>query len=83
MSASHFKDEFEKIMMLVQLAGRMEIDLAFIEMTISRAESIGPILHPSEFIKGAQNLEDQKAVLEYAAPFIRGARQTLERYGIV
>ncbi len=73
-----FKVEFDKIMMLVQLAGNCEIDLDAIEHTIEAADSVGPILDPTAYMRGMRNLDQQREVLRFAAPFIRGSQALLK-----
>lgn len=76
-----FKDEFNKIMLLIQAAANMGIQLNEIENTVNKAEALGPFIDPTRYLNGgAENLEQQREVLRIAAPFIRGSQRLLNKY---
>lgn len=80
--ANEYKQHMDQLMLLVRLAGSMDIDLDVVERTHSMADAVGPLLHPSEWMKdGAKNLDDQREVIDAALPFIRSSRSILEKHG--
>lgn len=47
-----------------------------------RAETLGPLLEPTKWIRGgAQNLEEQAELLRAAGPLVRFAKDLMERSG--
>jgi hypothetical protein len=72
-----YRGEFDKVMLLVNAAVRITIDLDGLEHHHSMAEAIGPLLEPTKYTfgGGAENLEEQAAVLRIAAPFIRQSKE--------
>jgi len=52
-----------------------DMPLADFLATISRAESLGPIMDPTAFRDGMQNLEDARQLAEGAMKFQRAAKE--------
>ena len=67
--------EFQKIETILLLAANVDDDQLVAEN--QRAESIGPILYPSEYRRGMKNLETQREILSVFAPLARKAREVL------
>jgi hypothetical protein len=76
-----FQNDMDALVMLVRLAALSTIDLDFLDETVARAESVGPLLYPSAFVQGRafENLAEQRELLELAAPFIRGSKKLFEK----
>lgn len=72
-----YKAEFDKIGLIARVAS--EIDVDRIQDVISRAHSIGPILDPTAYMRGMQNLEDQQELLTAFAPFARKAKAIIAK----
>ena len=67
--------EFGKIETILILAADVDVDRLTAEN--QRAESIGPILYPSEYRRGMKNLDTQREVLRAFAPLARKAQELL------
>lgn len=65
--------ELERAMLLFPLAA--EINIEALENHLNHVETVAPILLPSEWMRGARNLDDQRKALQALGPFVRSARR--------
>lgn len=73
-----FKDEWSKLRLVYCLL--QTISLEKLLRTVDVAESVGPVLYPSEYRAGMRSLQDQRRVL-VAAIRLRETLEALEALG--
>ena len=76
-----YKAEFDRLMLLVNAAEGMGIDIDRIEDTLRDADAVGPILDPTRYRDALvdRRLDHQREIVALAAPFLRGIRKLLGR----
>lgn len=74
MDALSYKAEFDRIVLLAQLAH--DIDVNGLRANLEYLETLGPMLAPSEWMYGgSRNLQDQRVLLEGFIPFWHAANK--------
>lgn len=79
LSADDYRSTLDKCVLIAGLVAEMPLTSAL--NTAHAALDVGPILYPSEWIKGSQNAEDAIALLEPLVAFQNAALKLRERYG--
>lgn len=81
MISTEYAKELDKVMALARLALTSRINLELLRAELSKLETLAPMFAPSEWMRGgADNLDQQRILIEGVAPFLR-ACQTLREKG--
>lgn len=71
--------ELDKVMALARQAIAVPIDVDLLRDELSKLEALAPVLAPSEWMRGgAENLDQQRILIEGVAPFLRAVGELRE-----
>lgn len=74
LTAIEYESHLQRLAMAAQLVA--DVPIAELLNHITHAETIGPLLEPTAWIRGGgDNLRDARDLVEAAAPFVRFGRQ--------